>query len=180
MTDAINQPIRRARREQHTSDFPVGEMPSISLDPSQEVDRNRVQIADATALHDDYAKALAFAEEPVEVLINPPASERNPPQWVPCWNNGKGAEVLLNGQWVAFGQLPVNRALTTKRKYVEQLVRSRQTTYQTQHVAPEDATSTHVENHAIAHTNLTNQISILHDANPAGREWLQRLVRERE
>lgn len=180
MTDAINQPIRRARREQHTSDFPVGEMPSINLDPSQEVDRNRIQIADETALHAEYQSALAFAEEPMDILINPPASERNPPQWVECWVNGRGAEILINGQWVACGYLPVNRALTIKRKYVEVLIRSRQTTYQTQHVAPEDAKSTHVDNFAIPQTNLRNQISVLADNNPAGREWLQRLVRERE
>lgn len=180
MTDALNQPVRRARREHSTADFPVGEMPSINLDASQDVDRNRVVVADESALHAEYQSALAFAEEPLDVLINPPASERNPPQWVECWVNGRGAEILINGQWVACGYLPVNRSLTIKRKYVEVLIRSKQTTYQTEHIAAEDAKSTHVENHAIAQTNLRNQISVLYDANPAGREWLQRLVRERE
>lgn len=180
MTEALHQPVRRARRENSTADFPVGEMPSINLDASQEVDRDRIIVADAASLQADYANAIAFAEEPVDVIIHPPASERNPPQWVECWVNGKGAEILIDGKFVACGYLPVNMLLTIKRKYVEVLIRSRQTTYQTSHVAPEDAKSTHVENHAIPTTNLRNQISIQYDANPLGREWLQRLVRERE
>jgi hypothetical protein len=180
MTDAINQPVQRRRREANTADFPIDQMPSINLDASQDVDRDRVVIADATALQDEFAKALAFAEEPVDILIHPPASERNPPQWVPCWVNGRGAELFLNGQWVACGYLPVNTPLTTKRKYVEVLIRSKQTTYQTAHVAPEDAKSTHVDNFAVPQTNLANQVTIQYDANPLGREWMQRLVRERE
>lgn len=180
MNEAINRPVTRARREQNTADFPVGEMPAIDLDASHDVDRERIVVADSTALHSQYQGAIAFAEEPMDILINPPASERNPPQWVECWVNGRGAEIFINGQWVACGYLPVNRPLTVKRKYVEVLIRAKQTTYQTAHVAAEDAKSTHVENHALPQTNLRNQISVLLDANPAGREWLQRLVRERE
>ncbi len=180
MTEAINRPVSRTRREQSTADFPVGEMPAIDMDPSHDVDRKRIVVADETALQSEYAEAIAFAEEPVEILINPPASERNPPQWVECWVNGKGAEILMDGKWVACGYLPVNMALTIKRKYLEVLIRSKQTTYQTHHIAPEDAKSTHVENHAIPQTNLRNQVSVLADKNPLGREWLQRLVRERE
>jgi hypothetical protein len=180
MTEAINRPVSRARREQSTADFPVGEMPAIDMDPSHEVDRKRIIEADETALKAEYFSALSFAEEPVDVIIHPPASERNPPQWVECWVNGRGAEILMDDKWVQCGYLPVNMALTIKRKYVEVLIRSKQTSYQTSHIAPEDAKSTHVENHAIPTTNLRNQISVQYDANPLGREWLQRLVRERE
>ena len=47
MTDALHQPVRRARLEHSTADFAVGEMPSIDLDASQEVDRERIIVADA-------------------------------------------------------------------------------------------------------------------------------------
>lgn len=179
MTDAINTPVRRARREQHSTDHPIGQMEPLSLDVTEEVDRKRIVEADESALVDGYATAIGFAEEPVVIMVNP-ASERNAAQWVECWVNGKGAEVLIEGRWTECPYMPVGVELTVKRKYVEVLLRSKQTTWQTNHVAADDAKSVHVDNKTIPTTMARNSVSILSDRNPMGREWLKRVMAEKE
>jgi hypothetical protein len=64
----------------------------------------------------DYTERLAVAEEPVTIRLLP-SGERNPPLSYLSSVNGKGAEVLVNGQWIEMTWLPVNVTLTTKVKY---------------------------------------------------------------
>ena len=58
-------------------------------------------MADATTLEKDYADQLKMAEDPVTIIIHP-SQEKNPPQVVDCWVNGRGAEVFVNGKWTVF------------------------------------------------------------------------------
>ena len=74
-----------------------------------------------------YLDELAFMEEPVTIRLEPSA-EKNAPAWFPASVNGEGAEVLQpDGRWLhmAEGYLPVGRRVTTKRKYVEVLLRAK-------------------------------------------------------
>lgn len=174
MTEAINQPIRR-RRINSTEDTAIGQMEEIDLTGEDEAP-SRIVEAQADSLIAEHAAKLKFAEEPITVLIAK-QNDRNASWVVECWNNGKGAELLINGKWVESGWLPCDREITTKRKYIEILLRSKTTTYRTEHSSPG---AEHVQNRAIPTTTLRNQISVIEDKNPLGRAWLSSIVAERE
>lgn len=174
MTDAINTPVRR-RRMNSTEDVSIDQMESIDLSGEDDAPSRIVQ-AQADSLMADHQKKLAFAEEPVTVIIAK-ANDRNASWVVECWNNGRGAELLINGKWVESGWLPCDREVTTKRKYVEILLRSKTTQYRTEH---SDPGAEYVQNRAVPTTTLRNQLTILEDKNPLGRAWLSSIVAERE
>lgn len=174
MTDAVNQPVRR-RRETSTTEFTVGEMDPIDL--TGEEDRpSRIVEADSTALKAEYTQAIAFAEEPVTIMVSK-GNDRNAALVVDCWVNGKGAELLINGKWREAGWIPCDREVTTKRKYVEVLLRSKTTSYMTEHSEPG---AQYIQNRAVPSTNLRNNVSVLEDKHPLGRAWLSSIVSERE
>ena len=101
--EAINTPVRRTRKEFHSDDTPIDQRESIDL--NQEIDHEHIIVADQP-ITSDYAKLLAFGEEPVTIRIEK-SSEKFAPVVVDCWVNGKGAEVFMNGHWVVLGYLPV-------------------------------------------------------------------------
>ena len=78
---------------------------------------------DASQSHLDEMK---FQNEPVLIYIHPQPTE-HPDQCVPCFVNGRGAEVWdarLN-RWLSIGFLPVERNIITRRTYVEVIGRAR-------------------------------------------------------
>ena len=176
MTDALSTPTRRARREISTADMEVGQRAPIILpDDGSEIDRDNVIIPVETHIGGDYVQQLAMAEEPVTILIHK-SPEKFAPLTVDCWVNGKGAEVMANGKWVEFGWLPVNKPVTTKRKYVEVLARSKVDSVQTDHGSENDADP---ENRILTSTSPKAQFNILADANPRGAQWLMALMADR-
>lgn len=173
--DAINQPIRRQRREAHTSDTPIGQ-PDVIVMPEEGLpDHDNVVQAMSEPLQSEHTKALLFAEEPVTILINK-GSEKHAPLTVDCWVNGKGAEVMTDNGWVEFGWLPVERAVTTKRKYVEVLARSKHMSVQTD---VGDMNEENPRNNVIRSNSLKAQFSVIGDTNPNSGRWLQNLMSER-
>lgn len=168
--------VRRGGREISTADLEIGQRPSIDLDGDIGLDvRQNEEIAavDTPLEKDDFA-ALAFAEEPVTIRLER-SSEKYAPMHVPAWVNGKGAEVFDNGRWVEVTYLPVGKPVTTKRKYVEVLVRAKPDDVQTIH---EDATAERPRNELIRNTRSAFPLTILQDKNPKGHEWLTRLMAE--
>jgi hypothetical protein len=155
-----------AKMELHTSDLPIDQMPPVTELPA---DRDSPVILTDRIESNDYLEALAFNEDPVTIRIEPSAEE-NAPTFFPCWVNGKGAEVLVGGKWVEFrgGQLPIGEVLTTKRKYLEVMIRSKRNTVVAQGhmVAGEDAI-----NETRRMTSATLAISIIEDRNPRGAAW---------
>jgi hypothetical protein len=93
---------------------------------------------------------------------------------VPCWVNGKGAEVLVNGKWVEFGYLPVSQMLTTKRKYVEVLLRSKRDSVNTNVIERDNEDPQNIIERSTTSTAL---FSIIEDRNPRGAEWATELRR---
>jgi len=172
MNQAINTPVRRAQKETLSADMPLGQKPDIVLPDVGPVNREQVITTLEEPLVDDYAAALKFAEEPVTVMIHP-KQEANAPIVVDCWVNGRGAEVLMNGQWVVFNCLPVGKPVVTKRKYVEALLRSKIDTINTIH---EDATVERPDNRVSRITSSNAVMSIIGDNNPKGAEWIRRLM----
>jgi len=173
LTDALNTPVRRrAQRELNSADMPIGQKPDIVFRDGEEIPREQIIVADATTLEKDYADQLKMAEDPVTIIIHP-SQEKNPPQVVDCWVNGRGAEVFVNGKWTVFNCLPVNTRVTTKRKYVEVLCRAKIDTINTM---VEDATVENPANRISRATSSRASFSVLEDRNPKGAEWLRSVM----
>lgn len=169
-TNAINAPVRRAPKEQYSSDTPITQKPNINDDGSTE---QIIQTLEAP-LVDDYAQALAFNEEPLTIMVQA-RQEKNPANVIDCWVGGKGAEVFMNGKWTSMNCLPVNMPVVTKRKYVEVLLRSKVDTISTVH---EDANVERPSNQLVRVTTSNCVLSIMSDKNPKGGEWLRQMMRQ--
>lgn len=69
---------------------------------------------------------MKFQNEAVMIYIHPQPKE-HPDSCVPCFVNGRGAEVWDNRvqRWLSIGFLPVEQNVITRRQYVEVLGRAR-------------------------------------------------------
>ena len=173
MTDALNVPVRRARKETISADFPIDQKADIDMPESGQIQREQTIVhASADELVSGTVKELAFLEEPVTILIYP-SREKNPPLVVDCWVNGKGAEVFVNGQWHEFNCLPINIPVTTKRKYVETLSMSKTDAISTETGSTMDE---HPHNRIRRMTSANTAFSVVEDRNPLGVEWLRRIM----
>jgi hypothetical protein len=123
--DAQANPVRRRGREAHSSDFPTQQLPDVDVSLNKALDRSVIvdaqDIGADKQLQNEYLEALAFNEDPITISLEP-TQEKNPPKWIECWVQGKGAEVLTADGWQAWGYLPMGSLITTKRKYVEVLL----------------------------------------------------------
>lgn len=167
--DASNAPVRRPRPETSTADIAIEQKPAIE----SRDEMSTVVSAPEDAGKADYAAQLAFNEEPITIRIERSA-EKFAPLVVDCWCNGKGAEVLIQGRWVETAYLPVGMPVTTKRKYVEILARSKIDSVQTK---VEDRDSEKPRNVIERFTSSKSPFSVLEDKNPKGAAWLNSLVR---
>lgn len=165
-----------ARRELHTSDVKIEQLKPIDLatvDTSQDRAPEIIK-GDGLMSKKDF-DALAFNEEQVTILISP-SNEKNAPTSYPVWNNGKGAEVLVNGQWQEWKYLPVNVLLTTKRKYVEALLRAKVDRVETIVPNPGDSDLERFPGGKLLRfTSGLCTFSIVEDKNPRGAEWAMRI-----
>lgn len=179
MTEAKNVPVRRGRPPTiHSADIPEAQAPGdVSLSLDTPLERGESIIALDKPLTDEYAKALAMAEDSITILIEP-GTEENAPRGIDLWVNGKGAEVMdpANGQWVELRFLPVGGPIVTKRKYVEVLARSKTETVRTKHGSQNEENP---ENTLMRTTARRAMFSVLEDKNPMGRAWLTRLMSDR-
>ena len=167
--ETVSPPVRRNRRELHMGDVKIEQKASIA---SIEDHKPDIILAEhETSL--DYLGDLAFNEEPVTIRLEPTA-EKYASRWIPCWVNGKGAEVFVNGRWVEFGYLPVAQPLTIKRKYVEVLIRSKRDTIQTAVIERDNEDP---QNMIDRSTSATALFSVLEDRNPKGAAWATELRR---
>jgi len=170
---AKNNPVHAPARELHTADLAVGQQPAIVLPDDGPIEREQVIVALDKQPADDYLQALKFAEEPITIRIER-SSEKFAPHSVDCWVNGVGAEVLMRGKWIQCGYLPIGHVVTTKRKYVEVLARSKHDTVQTNVQKHEESEDNVVDRH----TSMKTPFSVIRDDNPRGAQWLTRLLAE--
>lgn len=157
-----------------TDDIKIDQKPTVNLGLIDPTSRSEIVIADE-ALNKDYAEALAFMEEPVTIRIEP-SSDQNAPGAHRCSVNGKGAEVLINGKWLEMTWLTVGIQYTTKRKYVEVLMRAKTDTVKTEVVQFEDI-NRQPENNVRRLTSRLATLSIIKDNNPKGPAWVDEVVR---
>lgn len=130
-------------------------------------------------LEKDYAKLLAFNEEPVTIRANQGAGD-HAPLYLEAWVNGKGIERWFPGLgWIEVKHIPVEEEMIIKRKYLEVLLRSKAMLVST----PEDkADGSEPKNLVIRRSVNTHSITIVEDKDPPGevgyrREWARRIQR---
>lgn len=168
---AINQPAFAGASEYNTKDMKMGKAPSIILQDDKPINREQIIVPVESPIAKDYIAQLSFNEEPITIRIERSA-EKFAPNTVPCWVNGIGAEVFMNGKWIQLGYLPVGIMITTKRKYVEVLSRSRHQSVETEVERNDDG-----EKNEIGRSDSQRApFSVIKDANPAGYDWLTRLM----
>lgn len=172
VTTQVTSRRSSANREIHTGDLDVGQAKDIVLDDDP-IDREQIIVPVDGPLLSGQAQNLAFSEEPVTIRIER-TKEKNAPKVVDAWVNGKGAEVLINGKFVEFGCLPVGLIVTTKRKYVEVLARSKTDSVSTSVVKRDDGE----DNIVNRDTSSSIPFTVVQDKNPIGAEWLTRLLME--
>lgn len=167
------------KKERHTSDVKIEQPETVVERPGDEVrtllaTQLRVDIVKHPHLTDDYLKELAFMEEPVTVRFSS-GTDRYAPKFVDCQVNGKGIEVLqTNGKWLEVFQVPVNRNVVMKRKYVEVFARCKHT-YVTAHHEYEGNNPEPI-NKMVPNSDFKHPFSIVEDKNPLGDEWFNRVA----
>lgn len=159
-----------ARQELHSDTLKVEQRPPI-LDPSTY--DGDVIIGEKIGGDADYLDQLAFMEEPVMIRLEP-SSDRNAATSFPVWVNGRMADVLINDRWVPIGYLPVGVVLTTKRKYLEVIIRAKIDTVETVIL---DRDSERPNNRETRFTSPVHSFSIISDPNPLGAAWVTELRR---
>lgn len=166
--------MKSSNKELHTDDLQVGQLPTITLNEDEAIDHEQIIIPVAGSLIKEQLSTLAFNEEPVTIRIER-SSEKHAPKVVDAWVNGKGAEVLMNGSWVETFCLPVGLVVTTKRKYVEVMARSKTDNVTTK-------TGSTIEDSPLniidRNTSSRTPFSVIKDINPLGVQWLTNLLQE--
>jgi hypothetical protein len=121
----------------------------------------------------DFEK-LAFAEEPVTILIHRSGEKFSPNCTDLISVNGRHAEVLFSNGWVPVGYLPRGKSITVKRKVVEVLARSKQDHVKTVVIERDNEDP---RNYVERATINTMPFQMIEDKNPLGVEWLSQLLR---
>lgn len=175
MSDAINNPVKRSyeRKPIHTADMPISYKDDIDLNKPIVHGESLIHIAGDALPNKAYLDELSFMEEPVTVRIEENSRSDFPETHVPVFVQGKEAEVLQNGKWIPIGWLPIGVPLTTKRKYVEVLARSRSDSIKTVH---DDATVERPRNTLNRRSSSNYPLSVMEDKNPRGHQWLSNIM----
>lgn len=161
--NAVTQPV--ATNEVHTADLPIEQPSAIVVPPQGPIVRETEQIAVADKpIESEYAKALAFGEEVLDVMLQP-SSEENAPEMI---------DAAVNGETV---WLKVGVPTKMKRKFVEVLLRAKPIAVQTVHEGAEGKPEV-INNQIRRTTRAKFPLSILRDPSPKGGEWLNRVMRE--
>lgn len=152
------------RTEITPDDIPTGTRPSVDLSTAESMlnrPQEEILLVDKP-IKQDYAEALAFGEEQVLIRL-----ERTGNKYQPAI-----VDFGVNGvkEWV-----PVGKPHKIKRKYLEVILRSQPFNVSTEH----DGTTVERPRNLMArHQSSRHPVSILHDPNPRGAEWVQRIAAE--
>lgn len=170
-----------------SSDYDVEQPPVLRepvgrLDEDSEWERPEEYIVEVESDMPRKSKAdmLKFNEEPVVIYIHPNLGTNHPEPAVPMWINGKGAEVYdkHSKRWIEIGMLPIGIEVTTRRKYVEQLARSKSENLTTK--AYKDASTGNAYNETRRTQSLNNSFQIVYDWNKKeGKPWFDKIMRGR-
>ncbi len=190
MSTAVESPVKvnqskasKHKKELHTSEMPLAQLPSTHEDEHDELESPlpKVEHIDKDA-RPSFTKAhydqLAFNEDAVTISFSQ-SHERFAAPFVDCKVNGRGIEALIGDRWIEVHQVPVNKPVIIKRKYVEVFARCKHTDVKAFSTGgPQDGAS--VVNHTEPQSNLKHPFSVIHDPRGmAGHEWLNKILADR-
>lgn len=175
---------KRQKEVLHSDDVKVEQRPDVVIvkknhdprEPLEKLEREpEVVEAGENVLEDKaYTDELAFMEQEVIIRLEP-STEKNSPTVFPIWVNGKGCELKgADGRWYEVAWVPVGMDLTTKRKYLEVVVRAKIDTIETEIV---ERPTEDPENKIKRFTSPLHSFSIIHDPDPRGPAWIRELRR---
>lgn len=129
--------------------------------------------ADSSLINKDYQDELSFMADWVTIILEPSGAE-NAADTMAVWVNGRGAEVLVNGNPVIWTHLPVGPEITVRRSVVEIIARSKTMRVQTDHTGEPFR---QLQNKTNRHVSQNQPFSIVHDPSPRGRAWASEMIR---
>lgn len=154
---------RYTSKEIDSRDLKVGQDQTLVLPEGNVIrpDEPEIHVPDGPTI-DEYAKALAFMEEPVTVLVHESTQDNDIPL----------VDVYVNGVAQFF---PRGEPVTCKRKYVEGLARAKPT-----HVTTDvrERNSENPQNIVNRRSSLRYPFSVIEDKNPNGSAWLRKILAE--
>jgi hypothetical protein len=157
------------------NDIPIDQLPDIDGDV---LERESPIVKAERLPPKQWLDEMAFMDEPVTIRIEP-ASEKNAAQWFSAMVNGKGAEVRQpDGRWMEMteGYLPIGVTLTTKRKYLEVILRAKVDVINIANTDTHDVDQGRA-NVVRRSTTPVHGISIIYDPNPRGPQWAEEVRR---
>jgi len=154
---------RYSKKELSTNDFQVGQESTLVMPTGDLIrpDEPTIEIPDGPTIN-EYAKALAFNEEPVTVMVHETSQENEAPL----------VDVYVNGIAQFF---PRGEPVTCKRKYVEGLVRAKPVAISTD---VRERNSENPQNIINRRSALRYPFSVIEDRNPNGAAWLRKILAE--
>lgn len=154
---------RYSSKEIHTTDMKVGQDSELILPEGNVIrpEEPEIAIPDGPTIS-EYAKALAFMEEPVTVMVHE-TGDTNETPLVDVYVNGV-AQYFVRGE-----------PITCKRKYVEGLVRAKPTAISTD---VRERNSENPQNVIHRRSALRYPFSVVEDKNPNGGAWLRKILAE--
>lgn len=189
MTTAVaTPPIRKgkAKQEVDTANMEIQQKDSFELPPLGEpLERptDIVTLPHGAKVTREEAEMLAFMDEPVKIMVHHATGDRPSPWTDYIANNGIPAQVLMtrdgysqdlgSGKWIGYGYFPRGIPLVTKRKFLEELAKSKQDVIETEIV---DRESQQPRNIIHRRTSAKFPFQVLEDRNPKGTEWLHRVM----
>lgn len=160
-------------KELHSDDIAVDQRAPVSADEAH--DAGEIVLVDGKQMQmsRDYLDELKFMEEEVTIRLQP-SIEKNAATTMPVWVNGRGAEVKINGRFVPMIYLPTGVTFTTKRKYVEPIIRAKIDRVETSHT--EWNGDIKPDNRVASFTAPLHSYSIIGDT-PKGHAWASEMMR---
>lgn len=156
----------------HTDDVNIDQKKDVSIQPGVTREPEIVQ-TDSSIADKDYLAELAFNEDPITIRLEP-STDKHAATMFPVWNNGKGAEMFLNGRWVEMGWLPVSQDIIVKRKTVATLIGAKIDRIDTNVVQRPDEDP---QNTVKRFTSALHSFTIMNDPSPKGAAWATELRR---
>lgn len=155
---------RYNRKENNSLDHQIGQESSILLPSTGDFirpDEPEVMVVDGPSIN-EYAKLLAFYEEPVTILVHESQADNDIPL----------VDVYVNGVAQFF---PRGEPVTCKRKFVEGLCRAKPSHIST---SVEERNSENPANRINRRSSLKYPFSVIEDKNPNGAAWLRKTLAE--
>jgi len=157
--DAIKRPVGRPRKEAHTGDMKLRDLPVIGGSVLVH-EGEPIVLAESSDATKDYLKELSFMEDVMTIRLEK-TGEKNAPKW---------HQFSVNGvtEWVQPGM-----PWKLKRKYVEVIARAVPWDIQTETGSPQDE---HPKNNLVRNPRSRFPFSVIHDPSPRGAEWLTKIL----